>query len=151
MGDPFNNTSKRVGSAWPRDVVVDVSPAPRSTSTTHGLWDDPEVSQNDSPWFDDEHHQQTTILRQQDQHLDSVMGTVQNIRSMAHTMGNELEDHNALLEELDVQTEQTQSKLSRAMKGMEGMLKSSASNRSICLILFLIAVVFILIALVIFT
>ncbi|KAJ1925045.1 hypothetical protein IWQ60_004826 [Tieghemiomyces parasiticus] len=83
-----------------------------------------------SNWMEDEQQHQTTIIRHQDEQLDSVMGTVQNIRRMAGTMGNELEDHNVLLEELDSQTDQTQGKLSRAMKGVETMIKKNSDFKN---------------------
>ncbi|KAJ9066925.1 Syntaxin-10 [Entomophthora muscae] len=37
--------------------------------------------------------QNQLILEQQDQHLDSILGTVQNLRDIAFTVGNELDEH----------------------------------------------------------
>ncbi|KAJ1973373.1 hypothetical protein H4R35_004152 [Dimargaris xerosporica] len=64
-------------------VAVDVDPSASLLGT-----------RDNSNWFSDEQAQQTAIMQHQGQQLEAVHGTVRNIRTMAHTMGSELEDHN---------------------------------------------------------
>ncbi|KAJ1980472.1 hypothetical protein H4R33_005470, partial [Dimargaris cristalligena] len=108
-------------NAWNSNVAIDVYPRPGSSAALL-----PPPNRPTSNWVDDEQQLQTTVLRQQDQQLDSVMGTVKNIRQMAHTMGSELEDHNVMLEEMDTQTDSTQNKLSRAMRGIDTIIRKNS-------------------------
>ncbi|KAJ1984380.1 hypothetical protein H4R34_000696 [Dimargaris verticillata] len=86
QGRSIDAIAKTKGSSpWrpSESVAVDVDPSASLLGT------------RDSPdWFNDEQTQQTTIMHHQDQQLEAVHGTVRNIRTMAHTMGTELEDHN---------------------------------------------------------
>ncbi|KAJ9060785.1 hypothetical protein DSO57_1027077 [Entomophthora muscae] len=82
--------------------------------------------------------QNQLILEQQDQHLDSILGTVQNLRDIAFTVGNELDEHQEMLEEIDLRMDSTQDKLGNAMQKVKSILERTQNMKSSYIILILV-------------
>lgn len=82
--------------------------------------------------------QNQLILEQQDQQLDSILGTVQSLRDIAFTVGNELDDHQEMLDEIDLRMDNTQDKLGNAMRKVKGILGRTQNMKSSYLIILLI-------------
>ncbi|KAK7205315.1 hypothetical protein BZA70DRAFT_277832 [Myxozyma melibiosi] len=97
-----------------------------------------------------EREQQALLIADQDQQLDSVMNTVQNLRDQAAVMGNELEEHVELLQDLDQRVDRTQGKIDLAMNRVKYILKKNEERASNCCILMLTIVLFILLFIVLF-
>ncbi|RKP10864.1 hypothetical protein THASP1DRAFT_21474 [Thamnocephalis sphaerospora] len=110
---------------------------------------DEERRRNNQDFIQDEQQQQMMIMEQQDVHLDSVLGTVTNLKEVAHVMGRELDDQNVLLEELEGDVDRTQSGIDRATGKVKEILRKSRESRSNCCITILIIVLIILLILVI--
>ncbi|KAK9463292.1 uncharacterized protein V1516DRAFT_11229 [Lipomyces oligophaga] len=85
-----------------------------------------------------EREHQALLIHEQDQQLDSVLSTVQNLRDQAAVMGNELEDHVELLQDLGDRVDSTQNKLQMGMRRIKYIMKENedtASNACIALLL----------------
>ncbi|KAJ1918259.1 hypothetical protein H4219_002731 [Mycoemilia scoparia] len=95
--------------------------------------------------FDSEHQQQQLMISQQDEHLDSVLGTVRNLQGIASTMNNELGEQSIMLDEVTGMVDNTMSKLELAKRKVNKFLtdKSSSSIRTI-VILFVVVLVLLL-------
>ncbi|KAK9478408.1 syntaxin 6, N-terminal-domain-containing protein [Lipomyces japonicus] len=77
-----------------------------------------------------ERQRQQLIMNDQDRQLDSVFGTVQNLREQAAVMGTELEEHVELLQELDQRVDRTQSRIELGMNRVRYVLKKNEEKAS---------------------
>ncbi|SGZ32260.1 BQ5605_C064g12785 [Microbotryum silenes-dioicae] len=68
------------------------------------------------------------LIEQQDQTLTSISGTVEQLRSQAWTMGQEVYDQNAMLDELDRQVDATGTRLEKAQRKMDRFVKANKSR-----------------------
>ncbi|SCZ98501.1 BZ3500_MvSof-1268-A1-R1_Chr3-1g05425 [Microbotryum saponariae] len=68
------------------------------------------------------------LIEQQDQTLTSISGTVEQLRAQAWTMGQEVYDQNAMLDELDRQVDATGTRLERAQRKMDRFIKANKSR-----------------------
>jgi len=93
--------------------------------------------------------QNQLIIEQQDQQLDSILGTVQNLKDIAYTVGTELDDHREMLEEIDLRMDSSQDKLGSAMQKMRAIAERTQNMKSSYLVVILI-IVLSLLALVLF-
>ncbi|CAO3600675.1 unnamed protein product [Absidia cylindrospora] len=97
-----------------------------STSLSHDQSDAfiPYRSENDNNrYIDDEQQQQQVMFQEQDQHLDSMAGTLVNLKTIAGTMNNEIDDHVILLDELGDNVDRTEGRLKRAMHRVTDILR----------------------------
>ncbi|PVZ97654.1 hypothetical protein BB558_006375 [Smittium angustum] len=101
--------------------------------------------------FAAQQQQQQIILEQQDEHMDSILGTVRNLRGIAHTMNNELDDHAVLLDEVNEMVDNTQNRLNNARNQVGNFLRRSQENHPIKVILILVLLILLMIALIIMT
>ncbi|CAO3626637.1 unnamed protein product [Cunninghamella blakesleeana] len=123
-----------------------------STSISANSSDDykPFQSENDNSRFiENEQQQQQILFQQQDQHLDTMAGTLVNLKDIAGTMNREVDDHVILLDELGDNVERTDSKLKRAMHRVTDILRREEESKSGYCICCLIIVLIILLVLVI--
>ncbi|AOA63525.1 t-SNARE [Komagataella phaffii CBS 7435] len=106
---------------------------------------------NENPFNNDtafQEFQQQEVLREQDQHLDSVYNTMQNIHLQASTMGTELEDQGILLDDLDTDFDRVGGKLTSGVKRIEWFIEKNKERASdCCIILLIIALIFLLVLL----
>lgn len=55
----------------------------------------------DDPYGEFEHQQQLEMMQEQDEQLDGVFRTVENLRTQAEDMGRELEEQAGMLQQVD--------------------------------------------------
>ncbi|KAG2176257.1 hypothetical protein INT43_005491 [Umbelopsis isabellina] len=66
-------------------------------------------------YIDNASGQQAIMMQEQDTQLDSISGTLHNLKDIAGTMHQEVEDHAILLDDLDQHVDRSSSRLNRAM------------------------------------
>ncbi|CAG8512603.1 16688_t:CDS:2, partial [Funneliformis mosseae] len=81
------------------------------------------IEMDNTKFIENESLQQTILLREQDDQLESLYGTARNIHEIATTMGTELEDQNILLDEFGDQVDRTQGRLDKAMRKVAYIIK----------------------------
>ncbi|KAK9467898.1 hypothetical protein V1512DRAFT_270363 [Lipomyces arxii] len=121
---------------------------PRPQFTTINFDDDDRQSSPYDMGMEREH--QALLMRDQDEQLDGVLNTVHNLREQAVVMGNELQEHVDILEELDNDVDRSQSKLEVGMKRMKYILKKNEDKASNWCIGLLAVVLFFLLLVVLF-
>ncbi|KAI5780944.1 hypothetical protein EDC01DRAFT_718721 [Geopyxis carbonaria] len=90
-----------------------------------------------------EQQQQLEMLRRQDEQLEGVGRTVQNLKRLGGDLGRELEEQNQELEELDRDVERVEGKLQRGLKDLNRFVKKnedSVSNWCIGLLIMILCV-----------
>lgn len=91
---------------------------------------------------------QTQMLKQQAEIEDALVGTSENLINVAHNMGDELDLHNKLLDDVEVNVDNTQKRMDKATFRMKELIyKSSDSCLMICIVLLIVAIVVILVVL----
>ncbi|KAJ1723737.1 Syntaxin-10 [Coemansia erecta] len=100
--------------------------------------------------FTNNQGQQQMLMQQQDEHLDSMLGTVRNLHGIAGTMNTELDSQAILLDEVSDMVDRTQSNIQSAQRKVQKFL-SDKGNRSLHIIIILFIVILVLLLLVIFT
>ncbi|KAJ1785867.1 Syntaxin-10 [Coemansia sp. RSA 2399] len=100
--------------------------------------------------FGNQQQQYEMLMEEQDQHFDSMLGTVRNLHGIASTMNTELDSQTVLLDEVNSLVDRTQSRLASAKKKVDKFLRDK-SNRSLHIVLILFVVILVLIMLIIFT
>ncbi|KAF4618880.1 hypothetical protein D9613_009968 [Agrocybe pediades] len=91
--------------------------------------------------------EQQMILRDQDQAMDSIAGTLSTIAQQANLMGQEIEEHNEMLGDLEANVDQSDQKLNSAMRRMRKFLRDSEEKGSNwCIIILMIVLMALLLA-----
>ncbi|CUS23766.1 LAQU0S11e03818g1_1 [Lachancea quebecensis] len=90
---------------------------------------------------------QEQMMEEQDQHLDTIHQTMQNLHLQASTMGQELEDQGMLLEEMDGGVDNVMSKLSRGRRQLEWVYEKNKEKYNDCCIGLLIVALIVLLVL----
>lgn len=90
---------------------------------------------------------QEQMMEEQDQHLDTIHQTMQNLHLQASTMGQELEDQGMLLEEMDGGIDNVMSKLSRGRRQLEWVYEKNKEKYNDCCIGLLIVALIVLLVL----
>ncbi|RIA96045.1 t-SNARE [Glomus cerebriforme] len=107
------------------------------------------IEMDNTKFIENESQQQSILIREQDDQLETLYGTAKNIHEIATTVGTELEDQNMLLNEFGEHVDRTQGRLERAMKKVAYIIKHNEESKSNCCIGILIVVLIILLILVI--
>ncbi|KAI0035438.1 syntaxin 6, N-terminal-domain-containing protein [Vararia minispora EC-137] len=94
--------------------------------------------------------EQQMILQQQDQTLNSITGTLTTLAQQAGLIGQEVVEHNEMLEDLEQGVDRTDSRLGSAMRKMRKFIRDTEETKSGWCIAILIVVLLILLAAVIF-
>ncbi|KAF7325919.1 SNARE domain protein [Mycena kentingensis (nom. inval.)] len=109
-----------------------------------------------SPAPPDEDHQgawarqeQQMILQEQERTMDSISGTLNTLAQQAGLMGQEILEHNEMLDDLEQGVDRTDTKLTGAMHRMRTFMRKSEEKGSGYCIIFLIIVLAVLLLLVI--
>ncbi|KAJ7100264.1 t-SNARE [Mycena belliarum] len=89
------------------------------------------------------------MIREQDRTMESIAGTLSTLAQQAGLMGQEIVEHNEMLDDLERGVDQTDSKLSDAMQRMRKFMRQSEEKGSGWCIVILIIVLTILLLLVI--
>ena len=72
-----------------------------------------------------EHQRQTQIMHEQDEALDGVFQTVENLRGQATTMGRELEEQGEILEDVEGITDRVGGKLTGGTKRLGEIIRKN--------------------------
>lgn len=86
-------------------------------------------------------------IADQDEILDSVSRTVNNLNEQARVMANELEDQSNLIEDFERQTDTAQDRLARGMKRVNWVIENNRETLSSCCISILIVALIVLLVL----
>ena len=105
---------------------------------------------SNSSFVEEQQQQQATILRQQDEHLDALDQGAQRLGHMAVAIGEEIDQQDAMLDELAEDVERTQGRMEAVLGRMDKMLKSNSRCQTNT-ILVLMATLFVLVVLVAWT
>lgn len=91
--------------------------------------------------------EQQMMIREQDRTMESIAGTLSTLAQQAGLMGQELEEHHELLEDLEQNVDRTDSKLNDAMRRMRKFLRDSEEKGSgYCIIVLIIVLAVLLLA-----
>lgn len=84
--------------------------------------------------------EQQMMMREQDQTMDHISGTLNTIAQQANLMGQEISEHNEMLDDLERGTDRTQDKVSDGMRKLRKFIRDSEEKGSGWCIIFLIIV-----------
>jgi len=76
------------------------------------------------------HYQEQEVMQQQDVQLDSIHDTMRSLNQQAMMMGNELEEHAYILDELDSEIDNVDNKLSRGLKRIGIFIEKNSETHS---------------------
>jgi syntaxin 8 len=91
------------------------------------------------------HQYHQGVLRDQDEQLDRLGESIGRQRDLSIQIGNELDDHTMLLEEVDERVDRHQGQLDRANKRLSTFARKARENWSLTLIVVLIIILVLLI------
>ncbi|PIL23550.1 hypothetical protein GSI_14863 [Ganoderma sinense ZZ0214-1] len=97
----------------------------------------PEYEDSQAEWARQE---QQLMIRQQDETIDTIAGTLNTIHEQAGLMGREIIEHNEMLEDLERGVDNSDAKLSTAMSKMRKFIRQTEETKSGWCIVFLIIV-----------
>ncbi|KAF4125947.1 syntaxin 8 [Geosmithia morbida] len=92
------------------------------------------------------HQYHSQILDDQDEQLDRLGESIGRQRELSMQIGNELEDHIAMLDEVESATDRHQNRIDRAGRALGKVARSANDNKQITAIVVLIIILVLLIA-----
>lgn len=90
-------------------------------------------------------------IKQQDQNLDLLESSVQNLNRLSLTISGELKEQNAMLDELDKETESAMDTMELITKKTQDLVKKSGGPKYFSIIVCLSVILIILTVLVVYT
>lgn len=155
LTDDFQHTSS-TPSAYRKSKSVRFSDTPASPSEEEQLFgryrDEPA---NDSAGYrgqaDDMSNQQiheyhSQIMEEQDEHLDRLGESIGRQRELSMQIGDELDSHVAMLDDVDGVVDRHQSRLDRGQKMLGKIARGAGENKQMTAIVVLIIILVLLIA-----
>ncbi|KAJ4019019.1 hypothetical protein NW752_004763 [Fusarium irregulare] len=152
LADDFEHAaSTSPTSRKPKTVRFSDTPPSPSTELFGRYRDDPE----DSAGYQDEaqgmnnqqlHQYHAQILEQQDEQLDRLGESIGRQRELSMQIGDELDSHVAMLDEVEAVTDRHQSRLDRASRMLGKVARGASENKQMTTILVLIIILVLLIA-----
>lgn len=151
--DELSSSANR-SARKPKSVRFSENP-PSPTQELFGRYrDDPNASSESLGYSDHAaglsnqqiHAYHSQILQEQDDHLDRLGESIGRQRELSMRIGDELESHMAILEEVDEATDRHSSRLDRAKKVLGRVAKSASDNKQLAIIFALIVILVLLIA-----
>ncbi|KAK2464547.1 hypothetical protein APHAL10511_003405 [Amanita phalloides] len=124
-------SSSGSGTASPAGRYLDKSSYPMSDLELGAKEDD------QAAWAQEE---QQLMIREQEQTMESIAGTLSTLAQQAGLMGQELGEHNELLTDLERNVDRTDTKLSDATRRMRKFLRDAEEKGSGYCIIFLIII-----------
>jgi len=88
-------------------------------------------------------HQQS-MMKKQDEDLTILHGGVKVLKTMAGEIGNKIQEHTVIINDIDNKTNNLTDKIKATQKRLDDLLKKSKENVSYCAIAFLVIVLVIL-------
>ncbi|PNP40328.1 hypothetical protein TGAMA5MH_07655 [Trichoderma gamsii] len=151
--DELSSSANR-SARKPKSVRFSENP-PSPTQELFGRYrDDPNASSESLGYSDHAaglsnqqiHEYHSQIMQEQDDHLDRLGESIGRQRELSMRIGDELESHMAILEEVDEATDRHSSRLDRAKKALGKVAKSASDNKQLAIIFALIIILVLLIA-----
>ncbi|KAH7182919.1 uncharacterized protein B0J16DRAFT_385989 [Fusarium flagelliforme] len=152
LADDFEHAaSTSPTSRKPKTVRFSDTPPSPSTELFGRYRDDPE----DSAGYQDEaqgmnnqqlHQYHAQILEQQDEQLDRLGASIGRQRELSMQIGDELDSHVAMLDEVEAVTDRHQSRLDRASRMLGKVARGASENKQMTTIVVLIIILVLLIA-----
>ncbi|KAJ4269739.1 hypothetical protein NW762_001407 [Fusarium torreyae] len=152
LADDFEHaTSTSPTSRKPKTVRFSDTPSSPSAELFGPYRDDP----SDSAGYQDEaqgmnnqqiHQYHAQILEQQDEQLDRLGESIGRQRELSMQIGDELDSHVAMLDEVEAVTDRHQSRLDRASRMLGKVARGAGENKQMTTIVVLIIILVLLIA-----
>lgn len=92
------------------------------------------------------HDYHSQILEEQDEHLERLGESIGRQRELSMQIGDELDSHVAMLDEVEAVTDRHQSRLDRARRTLGKVAKGAGENKQMTAIIILIVILVLLIA-----
>lgn len=153
LDEDFAHAASTSPSSERRSKTVRFSDTPSSPSAElFGRYrDDPEDNtgyQNESADMSNQqlHQYHSRVLEQQDEQLDRLGESIGRQRELSMQIGDELDSHVAMLDEVEGVTDRQQSRLDRASKTLGKIARGANENKQMTTILVLIIILVLLIA-----
>ncbi|KAJ8071968.1 hypothetical protein PM082_001952 [Marasmius tenuissimus] len=131
-----------VSGTQPPSQIQNLPQSGRNTPTPQT----PREDDHQGAWAREE---QQMMMREQDRTIESIAGTLSTLAQQAGLMGQEIGEHNELLDDLERNVDRTDSKLSASMKKLKKFIRDSEEKGSGWCIVILIIVLMILLLVVI--
>ncbi|KAJ6538727.1 t-SNARE [Mycena sp. CBHHK59/15] len=131
------------------NMRAEVTPStPLLSSRPHSPYPEraPQAEDHQDAWAREE---QQLMIREQDRTMELIGGTLHTLAQQAGLMGQEIVEHNEMLDDLEQGVDTTDTKLSDAMRRIRHFLRQSEEKGSGWCIIFLIIVLVVLLLLVI--
>lgn len=91
--------------------------------------------------------EQQMMIREQDNTMDSIAGTLNTLAQQASLMGQEIGQHNEMLDDLEQNVDKTDTKLSDAMRRLRKFLRDSEERGSgWCIVILILVLMALLLA-----
>jgi hypothetical protein len=130
-----------------QSMRAQVSSPPKASQTgrpsgTRALSPRPEDDQ--SEWARQE---QQFMMAEQDRTMDSISGTLNTLAQQAGLMGQEISEHNELLDDLETGVDRSSGKLNTAMTKMKRFVRETEETKSgWCIVVLIIILILLLLA-----
>ena len=90
-------------------------------------------------------HLESQMLHEQDDQLDQITKTMQNLKTQANLMGSELQDHTELLDSIDTNMSTLQGKLKKSSQKLQWIYeKNKERYNTICIMLLIVVLIILL-------
>ncbi|KAI0739065.1 t-SNARE [Daedaleopsis nitida] len=104
----------------------------------------PEHEDSQAEWARQE---QELMIRQQDETIDTIAGTLNTIHEQAGLIGREIGEHNEMLDDLERGVDHSEAKLSTAMRKMRKFIRQTEETKSgWCIVILIIILMALLLA-----
>ncbi|KZP15278.1 hypothetical protein FIBSPDRAFT_867369 [Athelia psychrophila] len=134
-----------------QDMRAEVEGGRAHTSGSSGATSprpDPAEEDHQKAWAQEE---QMLLMREQDQTMDTISGTLSTLAQQAGLMGQEIEEHVEMLGDLEAGVDRTYTKLSGAMQRMKKFIRQTEETKSgWCIVILIIVLILLLVAVILF-
>lgn len=147
----LRNSSGGPAVSSPKSVRFTDAPSVQEDEARNALFpyhDDPEAGPPDQSHLDNQqiHEYHSQVLADQDEALDRLGESISRQRDLSIQIGDELDEHVQMLDEVDVRVDRHQSTLDKARKNLGNVARSAKDNMSMTIIIVLIVILVLLIA-----
>ncbi|KAJ3440230.1 hypothetical protein M0812_16286 [Anaeramoeba flamelloides] len=104
---------------------------------------DEAIEMDNQRFINEEFQEQELIEKEQDDELDAIHGTITRVKEMGNVIGEEIDEHNKMLEDLSDDMDTAKGKLKSAMRKSKKLLNSKDRGK-MCTIFILIIILVVL-------
>lgn len=101
---------------------------------------DEEMNRENQDFIDQQMMRQREVMDRQDEDLDKVIDGTSRLKNLVLDIGDELDEHAIIIDDLQRDTEHTQSRLNRAQRKLDKLLRGAGGDKGklICIVLLFI-------------